>query len=717
MGVRSDRVNRLAAILLGAVVLVSSAPAPRASHSKQGQSPGEPSRTELVPAQPGSASVWRKLDWSHWGLELYLCGAKEGSGSVRLEFCLELKSGIDRAWTSVGSARYRLGTGRWHEAPTGGLPGSRVLTVSPEHGQSGSFSVLVAKNVSALRLSVGDHPIDVDLAQPYRADRDSTRSSSEGKMAVAPVEAPDVPTRLEASLRWDGDKPFVDGALDAGESGELLIDVINRGEREARGVEIVVSAGELADLLLPAPVTVPTIAPRGRTTVPLTIRSGPDLPDATHRLVIEVREPFGHDAQPLAFELNARGAPWPELVLTDDFAVEGPGLPVPRDTIVTLRLRVRNVGRGPARDVVAEIRSEPGVYPAHDSPRRFEAGDLDPGEVAELSYRCYANQHAEALRLDVELSHRRTGSAAARSLVSLPLVNSPSVARIVRVEPDPPAAVSLAPAPAPLTSDIDRDVPRSAIARPRGLAVVLGVESYAAAPSAAFSTEDARTAARYFEHTLGIPPQRIQLLLDQEVTLGQFQRLFGRDGWLARRTREDTDVFIFFAGHGVAGMDAFEPFLVPADADLNYVEQTGFPLDRMIERLNNLTARSVTVFLDACFSGMTRQGQTLLAGARPLAVVPTSPRVSGLSLFSAARGTQVAHALDDQGHGLFSYHVFRGLGGKADLDRDGSITTQELKLYIEQAIPDEAARLDKEQTPSIVLDNEDRILTRLPDPE
>ena len=89
-------------------------------------------------------------------------------------------------------------------------------------------------------------------------------------------------------------------------------------------------------------------------------------------------------------------------------------------------------------------------------------------------------------------------------------------------------------------------------------------------------------------------------------------------------------------------------------------------------------------------------------------------RLSGVSLFSAAGGTQVAHTLDEQGHGLFSYYLFKGLGGGADLDRDHFVTARELQVFLEDRIPRAAARLDAEQSPSIFLETDDRPLARLP---
>ena len=133
--------------------------------------------------------------------------------------------------------------------------------------------------------------------------------------------------------------------------------------------------------------------------------------------------------------------------------------------------------------------------------RRSRTG---PGRRDRLSLLCQPARRADADR------GRAVGRCVpardpVRSQVIFPLEDSASTARIVKVSPDPPERTILAPAPSPLTSDVDRFVPSGITARPDALAVVLGVGSYDTAPEARFAAEDARTAARYFEHALGIP--------------------------------------------------------------------------------------------------------------------------------------------------------------------------------------------------------------------
>jgi hypothetical protein len=580
----------------------------------------------------------------------------------------------------------------------------------------------VADDVQRLRLALGTETLELDVAgllagadasarSPAIRSGPTTGSASESGRRLP---APGAPVRLEIDLVDSAGRPFGDGAIDAGESGRITLEVRNRGAREASGVVVAVEPAVLPRLVYPGTVEVASIPAGGSRRVELPVLAEPGLLDGTVHLTFRAREPYGHDSPAIELELPSRSAPAARLVLTEDFLVEGSGVPVPRDTVVTVRLRVRNVGQGTARDVEAWLGPAEDVYSAGDGADRFELGTLAPGEVAEIPYRCFANQHAEQLGIRVELSDAASREAPTRSLLVLPLEDGMGVARIVRVQAEPPEAPpTLAPPPPPLASDVDRVVPPSGSSRPDALAVVLGVERYASAPRASYAAEDARTAARYFEHTLGIPAPRIQLLVDGDVTLGQMHRIFGPDGWIARRANEDSQVFVFFAGHGVSTGAGFAPYLVPADGDLNYVEQTGLPLDRLIEWLLALDNRSTTLFIDACFSGLTREGQGLFEAARPLVVTPSRRRPSGLSLYSAARGTQLAAAYDEQGHGLFSYYLFRGLGGAADLNGDGAILAAELERYLEREVAIAALELDREQDPAIFLRDPAEVLVEL----
>jgi len=88
---------------------------------------------------------------------------------------------------------------------------------------------------------------------------------------------------------------------------------------------------------------------------------------------------------------------------------------------------------------------------------------------------------------------------------------------------------------------------------------------------------------------------------------------------LARRVTANSDVFIYYSGHGALDIKTKSPYLIPYDIDPNYAS-TGFHLDQLYKNLHSLRAKSVTVILDACFSGQSREEKMMLADARPAGI-------------------------------------------------------------------------------------------------
>ena len=100
--------------------------------------------------------------------------------------------------------------------------------------------------------------------------------------------------------------------------------------------------------------------------------------------------------------------------------------------------------------------------------------------------------------------------------------------------------------------------------------------------------------------------------------------------------------------------------------------------------LKKLPARSVTVFLDACFTGVGGDGRKIVqaspAGAtrRPEKVGPNTV------VFTAAEADQIATWDDTAGHGMFTHHVLDALYGDGDRDGDGAVTTREVERHLQE---------------------------------
>ena len=89
--------------------------------------------------------------------------------------------------------------------------------------------------------------------------------------------------------------------------------------------------------------------------------------------------------------------------------------------------------------------------------------------------------------------------------------------------------------------------------------------------------------------------------------------------------------------------------------------------------LSAAPAESVTVFLDACFSG-TKRESGMLASARGVAIKVRDEVPQGkLVVFTAAQGDETAYQYAEKGHGMFTYFLLKKLQ-----ESKGDVTLGEL---------------------------------------
>ncbi|MDP6396234.1 MAG: caspase family protein, partial [Candidatus Marinimicrobia bacterium] len=202
-----------------------------------------------------------------------------------------------------------------------------------------------------------------------------------------------------------------------------------------------------------------------------------------------------------------------------------------------------------------------------------------------------------------------------------------------------PVFATTEPEPVIAVVDVERNIPKT-VENPNAYAVVFGIEQYKNVSTVTFAKRDAHWVREYFEKTLGIPEDNIYFLTDNDVSKAEFDKVFSLGGWLDKRIRDGmSDIYVYYAGHGAPDMKNRTAYLIPYDGDPNYASQTGYEVDAMTGNLSQLGARSVTVFLDACFSGANRESEILLAGARPIFMEVNPALAENVTLFSAASGT------------------------------------------------------------------------------
>ncbi|MEQ8904256.1 caspase family protein [Ekhidna sp.] len=156
------------------------------------------------------------------------------------------------------------------------------------------------------------------------------------------------------------------------------------------------------------------------------------------------------------------------------------------------------------------------------------------------------------------------------------------------------------------------------------------------------------------------------------------------------------DLFIFYyAGHGTVDLESEfnDYYLVPYDVTQLYgnndmLKKQAISAQELKKMLSEVSAQKQLILLDACHSGGAVELFAMRASPQEKAIVQLA-RSSGTVLLSASGTQQFATEFDELGHGVFTYALLQGLNGDADGgNKDGKITVNELKAYLEDHIPE-----------------------------
>ena len=264
-----------------------------------------------------------------------------------------------------------------------------------------------------------------------------------------------------------------------------------------------------------------------------------------------------------------------------------------------------------------------------------------------------------------------------------------------------------------MLSDVDMNIPQTSVKNPDAVAVVIGNRYYRSSdiPEVTYADNDARVMKDYLIKTLGYKDANIIYKLD--ATKAEFEQIFGIKGNHAGKLNEyirpeKSDVFIYYSGHGAPDPDTMQGYFIPSDCDSSRYSLNGYPLDVFYENLSKLRVRSLTIVLDACFSGGTNSGKPLLKSASPFGIKVVNPAVAkgNTICMTSSEGDQISSWYDEKRHGLFTYVFLKGLGGAADTNKDRILSYEELYQYVSdrtEGVPYWARRLHqgRTQTPTI----------------
>ena len=252
-------------------------------------------------------------------------------------------------------------------------------------------------------------------------------------------------------------------------------------------------------------------------------------------------------------------------------------------------------------------------------------------------------------------------------------------------------------------ANVKQQPPRDAVA------IIVGIEKYKRVAKADFANADAQVFYDYASRALGIKPENIKLLVDDGADDAEIYRAF--QNWLPLKVKKGkTEVFVFFSGHGLPSQDGKSLYLLPWGVDKDFVEKTAINQQEIIASLQAVQPKSVTMFLDSCYSGQTRGGETLLASARPIALkAEANAYPPNFTVISASAPDQLSSSSPDLKHGIFSYYLMKGMEGDADQNKDGKITVAEIQEYLTDMVGRQAMGMNRKQQPQLFGDA-DRVL-------
>lgn len=237
--------------------------------------------------------------------------------------------------------------------------------------------------------------------------------------------------------------------------------------------------------------------------------------------------------------------------------------------------------------------------------------------------------------------------------------------------------------------DIENDIVPTKLKNPNAIALIIAVGDYQNTniPKVKYAKRDASLMREYLIKRLGYDPNNIfPKNLDELPTAG-FIKTYVKDR-LKRILRPDgkSELFVYYVGHGAPSMlNENNAYLVPYDADPNYLtDLNAYAVNEFFADIAALPASKKIVVLDACFSGQSGDGKSLINNASPLTLKPKVDLFNDANsvIFMSSKADQVSNWYPEKQHSLFTYFFLKGLQGIADLNSDGVITLSEMEQYV-----------------------------------
>ncbi|MCD8092732.1 MAG: caspase family protein [Bacteroides sp.] len=488
--------------------------------------------------------------------------------------------------------------------------------------------------------------------------------------------------------------PSGNNAIDADEMCFVRLKVENTGTGDAVNCIAKIGGTEQIKGLLFKNTMIPLIKSGETKEIEIPIQATKETEDKNVDLYVQVEESHGFGTEPLILQVDTKKFEAPFLQIVDSGTSSDQGNVLEKMKPFTLQALLQNTEHGIAKDVVVSIELPENVVLQEPDKQNIAFRQIDGGVKKSLEYPLMVNRNYKSNQIPVTFKIReKNGKYAEDKTIQLNLNQSFGTKMVVEAKQSQQQSFDIK--IASIGSEVDKNIPSCNVKNDNTFAVIIANESYNRVDGVPFAANDGRIFNEYCKNTLGIPEDHIRLVVN--ATLNDIRAQIKWLGDVMNAYKGEAKVLFYYAGHGIPDEKDKSAYLLPVDGYGSEVT-TGYALKDLYATLGGLPSKSVTVFLDACFSGAKREGD-MLASARGVAIkVDESIPVGNMVVFSAAQGDETAYPYKEQGHGMFTYFLLKKIQ-----ETKGEISLDDLSSYvIEQVSKQSIVKNGKLQTPVVV---------------
>lgn len=482
---------------------------------------------------------------------------------------------------------------------------------------------------------------------------------------------------------------FSEKVLDGGEIAKLKIGIKNLGPGDARDVHLNLT-GNLSGLDFSEKSIFPTIkANGGIETITVNIKGGYELPSSEAIITIEVVEPnFKVKIQGKQLKFPTREFRKPNLILAKYAVLENqsanPNNQIDINEMIDLNFAVQNIGQGNADNVSIEVdNNQDGVMllgvKKGDKLVREQTSfpEIKSGKYETIVYQYFVNSEFTDSQLEFTIKSNeklgKYGFSETKTVSINKQLKESGFIRAVNNEDDNiqgPVIIEDIPN---FISDVDQNIPNNNLVSDNSFALIIGNEHYNTEKPVSFAINDAAIFRKYAKDVFGVPEKQIHYI--QDATYGQMLNEIRWVKNVIKAYNGKARIYFYYAGHGIPDESSKSAYLLPIDGSPTNT-RSSIGLSDLYQSFEEYPSDGVYAFLDACFSGDSRNGK-LLTG-RGVNIKPKKEFLNkNTVVFSAASGDETAHPYTEQSHGLFTYFLLKKIQ-----ESGGNVSLKELADYI-----------------------------------